>query len=643
MLEFIRRGVKSIFAKILLGVLVLSFAVWGIGDIFTFSGATAVGKVGDQEVSADQFADAVSRNQARISQDAGRLVTLAEMRDQGFGVRILQSLLRDATLSAEAAALGIRVPDDAVGQSIRDEPAFQGPDGEFSPTAYRAFLGQQNFSVPEFEQLRRTVMEQQLILGAVAGSTLPGPGTTARIAAHQGESRVLSTVRLSYDMAAAPVEPDDATLAAFLQANENRFREPERKFGAYLVVDLGSLADAAAPSEEELLAAYEAEADRFVSPAEAVLEQINFGSLEEAEAAAVGASTPAGFAALASERGLGIDDIALGTVGPGDLPPAVSDAVFAQSEAGVVGPIETPLGAAIVNVIAVAPERATPFEDVREQLSERMALEAAYARTPELAGLIDEQRAEGRSFDEIADALDGVETGEIAGWAADSTVAEGEAPLVFATQPARTELLTALDLEERDLVELPDGGYFLARIDRIEPAFLPELDDIRNGVGEAWINEQRLTDLEEQGERIVTALGRGTGATLGSMAAGMGRTAQDVGPLPRGGVIEGLDGTAVAEAFSLNEGGAFVARGTDGESVYVVALERIEEPAPEALAAASEELETAFRSSLGRDIAEYFARAAQEAHGASIDEAAVSQTFDQMGAAQHGGGYGHGG
>ncbi|MEL6482509.1 MAG: SurA N-terminal domain-containing protein, partial [Pseudomonadota bacterium] len=100
MLEFIRRGVKSIFAKILLGVLVLSFAVWGIGDIFTFSGATAVGKVGDQEVSADAYADALGRNQARISQEAGRLVTLADMRDQGFGLRILQSLLRDATISA---------------------------------------------------------------------------------------------------------------------------------------------------------------------------------------------------------------------------------------------------------------------------------------------------------------------------------------------------------------------------------------------------------------------------------------------------------------------------------------------------------------------------------------------------------------
>ncbi|MEL6766306.1 MAG: SurA N-terminal domain-containing protein [Pseudomonadota bacterium] len=637
MLEFIRRGVKSIFAKILLGVLVLSFAVWGIGDIFTFSGATAVGTVGDQEVSADAYADALGRNQARISQEAGRLVTLADMRDQGFGLRILQSLLRDATISAEAASLGIRVPDDAVGQSIRDEPAFQGPDGEFSPTAYRAFLGQQNFSVPEFEQLRRTVMEQQLILGAVAGTALPAPGVAARIANHEGEQRILSTLRLSYDMAAAPGEPDDATLAAFLQANEDQFREPERKFGRYLFADLSAIAEAEAPSEEAVREQYEAESDRFVSPAEAVLEQINFPSLEEAQAAAAGVATAADFAALASERGLGIDDIALGTVGPGDLPPAVSDVVFEREEAGVVGPIETPLGAALVNVIAIAPERATPFEEVREQLAERIGLEAAYARAPELAGLIDEQRAEGRTFQEIAATLEGVEAGEIAGWAANGSMAEGEMPLVFAAQPVRTELLTALDLEERNLVELPDGSYFLAYIDRIEPAFLPELDDIRNRVAEAWITEQRLTDLEAQGERIVTALGRGTGATLGSMGAGMGRVAEEIGPLPRSGRIDGLVPQAISEAFALEGGGAFVTRGSDGESVYVVSLVSIERPAPEALAAASQELENAFRTSLGRDIAEYFARAAQDAHGAVIDEAAVSQTFDQMGAAQHGG------
>ncbi|MEO0428800.1 MAG: SurA N-terminal domain-containing protein [Pseudomonadota bacterium] len=642
MLEFIRRGVKSIVAKILLGVLVLSFAVWGIGDIFTFSGTTAVGKVGEQEVSADQFADALSRNQARISQDAGRLVTLAEMRDRGFGARILQSLLRDATLAAEADTLGIRVPDAAVGVSIRETAAFQGPDGTFSPTAYRAFLGQQNFTVPEFEQLRRTVMEQQLLLGTVAGSALPAPGVTARIASFEGEQRSFSTLRLSYDMAEAPGEPDDATLAAFLQANEDRFREPERKFGRYLHIDIAAIAAAETPSEADLRAQYEVEADRFVSPAEAVIEQINFPSLAEAETAAATVTSAADFGALAAERGLGIDDIALGTVGPGDLPPALSEAVFDREEAGIAGPVETPLGAALLNVIAVRPEQRTPFEDVRDQLAEQLSYEAAYGRAPELAGSIEEMRAGGSTFAEIAEALEGVETGEIAGWAADGTVAEGEAPVFFAAQPVRTELLTALDLEERDLVDLPDGSMFLARIDRIEPAFLPALEDIRNRVAEAWVTEQRLGDLEEQAERIVTALGRGTGATLGSMAAGMGRAAEEIGPLPRSGRIEGLPGEAVTRAFRLDENGALITRGSDGESVYVVALEAVERPAPEALAAASEELETAFRTSLGRDVAEYFSRAAEAAHGTGVDEAAIAQTFDRMGAAQtsgHGGGY----
>ncbi|MEM6944267.1 MAG: SurA N-terminal domain-containing protein [Pseudomonadota bacterium] len=645
MLEFIRRGVKSIFAKILLGVLVLSFAVWGIGDIFSFSGNTSVATVGEQEVTAEQFADAISRNQAQVSQQAGRLVTLAEMRDQGFGFRILGRLMRDAALAAEAEMLGIRAPDRAVADAILDMEAFQGPNGEFSTLAYRQFLGQQNFTVPEFEALRRHLMESQLILGTVAGSALPPPGVAPRIAAHDGEQRTVSTLTLTYDMAAAPGVPTNEQLSEFLAENEARFREPERKFGQYLAIDINALTEASQPEEAAIREAYDANADAFISPAEATVEQINFASLEEAETAAASAGDAAGFAALAVERGLAQPDIALGTVAPDDLPPAASEAVFALDGPAVVGPIETPLGAALLNVLDVAPERQTPFEDVRDDIAEQLALETAFATAPELAGQVDEFRAEGRPFDEIAEAIDGVEAGPIDGWAANGSVADGSAaPAILAAQPVRTELLTALDLEERDLVELDDGSYVLIQIERIEPSFLPELDDIRGRVGEAWITERRLADLEAQGERIVTALSRGTGATLGSMAAGMGRAVTELGPFLRSGQIDGIAPADISRIFALDEGGAFVTRALGEDSIVVVALDAVTTPDAERLASATEELEGAFRTSLGRDIAEYFSRAAETSHGVSVDDTAVSEVFEFLGASQSGRPYGgHGG
>ena len=75
MLHFLRKSVKSLPAKVLIVLLVASFAVWGIGDIFTFSLDSRVAQVGDTEVSAQQFADALSREQSRISRQSGQFVS----------------------------------------------------------------------------------------------------------------------------------------------------------------------------------------------------------------------------------------------------------------------------------------------------------------------------------------------------------------------------------------------------------------------------------------------------------------------------------------------------------------------------------------------------------------------------------------
>ena len=127
MLHFLRRGVKSLPAKILIGLLVASFAVWGIGDIFSFRLDSRVAQVGNTEIPAARFADALRREQSRISQQAGQLVSYDTMRSAGIDQRILGGLVRDAAFSEELTGLGISAPDKAVADAIRSNPTFQGP------------------------------------------------------------------------------------------------------------------------------------------------------------------------------------------------------------------------------------------------------------------------------------------------------------------------------------------------------------------------------------------------------------------------------------------------------------------------------------------------------------------------------------
>ncbi|MDT8345316.1 MAG: peptidylprolyl isomerase, partial [Thermohalobaculum sp.] len=346
MLHLLRRGVKSWVAKALIALLVLSFAVWGIGDIFSFRGGSAVATVGDEEVTADQFANALARNQSRLSQEAGRAVSYADMRALGFDRRVLAGLVRDAAMRAELARLGLAATDKAVADSIRENQAFRGPAGNFSDTAYRLLLAQQGMSPAEFETLTRALIGQEMLTGAVAGTDVTAPGLATRITAWRGETRNVRLMTLGMRFAADPGAPDEATLAAFHEAEAERFREPERRFGSFLHVDIAALAgiERARLTDDDLRAAYEAERDLHVTEPTRTVEQITFPSLAEAEAAAARlAAGETDFDALAAERGQGADTLALGEMRPGDLPETSDAAVFALDAPGVTGAVATPL------------------------------------------------------------------------------------------------------------------------------------------------------------------------------------------------------------------------------------------------------------------------------------------------------------
>ncbi|MBK0398811.1 SurA N-terminal domain-containing protein [Limibaculum sp. M0105] len=644
MLHLLRRGAKSWIAKLLIALLVLSFAVWGIGDIFSFRGGTAVATAGEEEVTADEFADALARAQARLSQEAGRAVSYSDMRALGIDRRVLASLVRDATLRAELARLGIAAPDRAVADEIRQNPAFLGPAGNFSDTAYRMLLAQQRMSPAEFERLTRALIGQELVTEAVSGTDATAPGLAVRITAWRGETRNLQLLTLDPRLADDPGMPDDAALAAFFEAEAERFREPDRRFGRYLHVDVAKLAEdeAAKLTDDELQAAYESERDLHVTEPTRTVDQIIFPSLAEAEAAAARlALGEVDFDGLAAEMDQAGDGLSLGVLQPGDLPEGPDTAVFALEAPGVTGAVETPLGGAILRVTEVTEGGAVPFEDIRDEIAERLATENAVIRAPEVANEIEELRAAGKTLAEIAAEMGGqVALVEIAGIAPDGTLPGGDrAGGALAVSEALAEVTDALDAEERDIIELPDGGYFLAYVERVEPSHIPELDGIRDRVVEAWRQEQIMASLEERAAQIAAGIARGTGATLATTAAGMGRTASETGFFLRDAPPASLPDALVQPVFEADKGAVLTARLPDGEGVVLAEVIAITQMAPEALEQMSQQIEQALAQSLEADRVEYFARALESTHQVAYYPQAIESTISAIsGGAGSGGG-----
>ncbi|MEM6489542.1 MAG: SurA N-terminal domain-containing protein [Pseudomonadota bacterium] len=631
MLNWLLKAARSWVAKGFLLVLVASLVIFGVGGGITFNQNTAVAVVGDAEITVADYDRALRRLQQDISQRQRRGMTMEELRASGQADALLSAMMREAAQEAEMAAIGVDVPDEVVAETIATLPQFVGQGGRFSPNLYRQALASAGLQPAEFEALQRAEMNRTLLQNALAGpGTLP-PGLAARIAQAQAARRVIDTVILMPDMAPDPGTPDAGTLSAYLEDNAARFRIPERKYGRLLHLSSRALAASYTPDPEAVRAFYEAQIDNYVTPGRAVVDQLNFADMAAAEAAlASGAS----FEDMVADSGQSLADVALGAVTRNDLASAVADAVFVTQQPGIVGPVELPVGAALVRVREIQPERQVPFEEVEENLTLIVAEREALTRTPELAAQIEEQRAAGATLEEIAAALPATAVTPIDGWAADGSLAGGVPDEgITARRDLRAEMLDVLDGEEREVIALSDGSYALVVIDRIEPARAPALDEVQERVAAAWAADQRRAALVARAERIRTAIAEKPGVTLTSMAAGLGRPVDRVGPFGRGDArAMGLPDTVVDGLLSLDLGGT--AQVPLGEAVMIVEVVEVPAPDPVEMLQMASQVEQSLRLSQTRDQIEYFVNALEIEHSSGVDSVALQQLFTQ---------YGHGG
>src|SRR5881394_3034712 len=107
MLDSMRRGVSNIFTKLLLGLLVIAFAVWGIGDVVRRVHLGSLATVGKTEITADEFRQAYQDEMQSISRRLGRRLTAEQAKILGVESRALARLIGFAALDLHANALGL--------------------------------------------------------------------------------------------------------------------------------------------------------------------------------------------------------------------------------------------------------------------------------------------------------------------------------------------------------------------------------------------------------------------------------------------------------------------------------------------------------------------------------------------------------
>lgn len=547
MLQTLRKGAAGWVAKIFFALLVLSFAIWGIEDVFRNFGSTNVARVGDTEIHVDQFRNAYLEEMRRQGEAQRKALSAEDARAARLGQRVLGNLVAETALNERARQLGLSLSDEEIAREIRSDPRFTGPTGSFDRLMFQQTLRNAGFTEGSFLASEKSREIRQQLVDSITADLQPPVALREALHRYLNEARAVDYVTLTPAWLGEQPPPDEAALKKFYEERKSAFRAPEYRKLVLLKMDPSDLVATQDVSEADARTAYESGKASLGKPERRKIEQIPFPTREDAEAAAAKIAGGTSFADVATERGLKPADVDLGTVAKADmLDPAVADAAFALPENGTSGAVLGGFGPVLLHVSKIEPATVQTFEEAKDKLVTDMKLRRANEAILDAHDKIEDARAAGETLAEIAPKV-GLTARVI-----DAVDRTGRDPndAEVADIPERAELLQqafrAEQGAEADPVSIGNQGFVWYEVADIRPARDRTFEEARTGV-EARLKEERSRELLSERANAMLEKLRG-GESFAQAAPGL--TVQTASGITRTGGTSGLGRTAASAVFA---------------------------------------------------------------------------------------------
>jgi peptidyl-prolyl cis-trans isomerase D len=614
---------KAVMAAVV-GFLVISFAIWGIGDIFRGFGRSTVAKIGGTEITIEQFRSLYNDRLQQYARQFGRPITPDQARAMGLDRLVIGQLISEIVLDERVRALGLALSDAEVAKLITNDPAFRGPNGQFDRFRFEQTIRQAGFTEARFvAEQRRQMLRRELAATIASGLNTPKALVEA-VNRYQNEQRSIEYVLLDRAQAGDIPAPAPDVLAKYFEERKNLFRAPE--YRKLVVVSL-------IPSEQarwieipeaDVKRVYEERRARYATPERRHILQIDFPNAEAASAAADRIAKGASFAEVAKELGKSEKDIDLGTVTKSAvIDRAVADAAFALKEGEVSAPVQGRFGTVLVQVLKIEPEEVRPFEQVAGELKQELATARAKNDIFDLYNKIEDARAEGKS---LADAAANLKLEARTIEAVDRS-GRDPAGTVVNLPDAQRLLAAAFSTDvgvERDPLQTQDG-YVWFDVLGITPSRERSFDEVKEQVEARWREQEIATRLETKATEILDKLKAGT--KLSDIAAQDRLKVETLTGLKRGEASGPLSAAAVDAVFRTAKDAVGKAEAGETPEQVVFRVTDITVPGFDTASDDAKRTVETLNRGLSQDIlAEYVAKLESET-GVSINQSALNQVI----------------
>ena len=606
--------------SILFGILIVSFGMWGIADIFKGYGSSSLATIGSTEITTEQFRSLYTDKLQQISRQFGRPLTTDQARAFGIDRQVLQQIIAEASLDEEARRLGLTQTDAEVVRAIASDPNFAGVGGQFDPQRFTYALRQLGFTEQRYvAEQRRTALRRQ-IAGSFTAGLEPSKTQIDALIRFQNEQRTVEYVKLGAEQAGKIDTPSPETLTTYFEDRKSLFRAPEYRKIALLAVTPDELAKKTVVSDDDARKIFERDKDIYAKPERRNVLQISFPSADEAKAARDKIAGGMSFEDLAKSLKLGTSDIDLGLIAKKSIgDPAVADVAFSLPLNEVSQPVKGALANALLKITKIEAGTSPTYESISSTIKKQMAADRARGEFQDVRNKVEDERGGGSNIAEAGKKLGLnpviIEAVDRSGRAPDGTQVTG--------LPQGVDLISAAFASnvgvENDPINFA-GGEVWFDVLGVTPSHERAFDEVKDQVAARWRDEQIATRLRAKAAEIVDKANKGT--PLAAEAASAGAKADKTSPFKRSATVNGLPEKLVETAFRSDKGVAVQTEGTSASDWIVFKVIGVSVPSADISADDAKKLKDTLQTSMGNEqIAQYVARLESEI-GVKINESA---------------------
>ncbi|WP_436893509.1 peptidylprolyl isomerase [Siccibacter turicensis] len=515
MMDNLRASANHLVLKIILGLIIVSFVLTGVGNYLIGGNSNYAAKVNGQEINRAQFEGEVMRERTRLQNELGEQFSVLAA-DENFMKRkrqeVLNQMIDQALLDQYAKSLGLGISDAQIKQAIFNTPMFQ-TDGKFDNQRFTSLLAANQLTPDSYAQSLRNQLLNQQVVNAVLGTDFTLKGEADEIAALVSQQRVVRQAAIDVKALAAKQQISDAEINAWYNAHKNEYLTPEQYRVSYIKLDAATMAQQV--SDAEIQAFYDEHQAEFTTPARHRYSVIQTKTEDQAKQVLDALKKGEDFAALAKTKSTDIISARnggdMGWLEESTTPDELKNAKL--TEKGQLSDVITSsVGFLVARLDDTQPAQVKPLAEVRDaiiaKVKQNKALDAYFALQQKVSEAATNDNTSLQAAEQVA-GVKAVQTG----WFSQNQLPEelNFKPVADAIFGGSLVGANGAPGNNSDIITVEGDRAFVLRITDHKAEAAKPLDEVRTQVVDTLKLNKARQQANQDAQKLLTALKSGKG------------------------------------------------------------------------------------------------------------------------------------